>query len=176
MTKLSSEQTGIIDYVMPNANLNSEVPLWQAELYSRIEASPLRAGRMWRLSAAGIIATVTGDITFKIYWGTIGGALLLGTAVVNFAEWSDNEKHFFIDALLTIRLPAGGTLENAFNNGFAAYAHARITAPSGKVIPFTFNAALTSDIEIPTVITVSAESSEDGDNLAVSFVALEEIK
>ena len=136
--------------------------LWIGATYTPIFASEPKAGKIYRVSAGGIISTSTsGTLIIAPQYGVLGGTTL-GTSVTQTVPVSLTNIPWKLEFELIFRtIGAAGANSTCIGTGFFAMSGVAATAGSSQVISFGGTSA-TVDATINSALTFSKTLSVAG--------------
>lgn len=116
----------------------TETGLWNVAQFSPVPANDARAGKMYRLTAGGILSTAaSGTLIITPRFGTSTGGITFGASVTQTVPINLTNVAWFMSALMTIRtVGASGANSTAMLNGSFWSAGTAATAGNAFVLSF----------------------------------------
>lgn len=155
----------------PIANLTavtatSETGLWNVANYSPINANDMTPGKIYRLSAGGILSTAaSGTLIITPRYGTTTGGVTLGASVTQTVPINLSNVPWYLQFDLVCRtIGAPGSNSTVIGSGFFVSAGTAATAGSAFALSFggtsgTVDASVASGIFIGWTLSVAGSNT-----------------
>jgi hypothetical protein len=139
----------------PSANLTAvtattETALWSVPIWTPVNAGDARAGKMYRVTAYGIMSTgASGTLTITPRWGTTTGGNTLGASVAQTVPINLSAVPWYLQFDLTFRtIGTAASTSTCVGGGF--FRSAGAAATSGSSLGLTMGGTIVTTADTTT--------------------------
>lgn len=153
-------QEPLLADVLTYSTVTTEALLWPVALNTPISANDARPGKMYKVTAGGIITmpAATGSVTLTPRFGTTASSSSMGASVAQFSSGATTNRPWYLELTVLCRAQAvaGGTASTAIGWGFwLTQSLSGATAAPPTVIPFGGTSVATIDFGVSSGIGVT---------------------
>lgn len=152
-------QEPILADILTYSTVTTEALLWPVAINTPIGANDARPGKMYKVTAGGIITmpAATGSITLTPRFGLTASSSSMGASVAQFSSGATTNRPWYLELTVLCRAQAvtAGASDTAIGWGFFATQSLGATGNAPVVIPFGGTSVATVDFGIATGIGVT---------------------